>query len=385
MTMRRLTRARIVDDVALFEAAAVNAEEHEFSGIDVRPELEGERAEFAIVVRLDRHRVFRAGFDALGGRNIQGAGQIIHHGVNQRLHALLFEGGPAQDRNEFELAGQAADGGFEHQRQHRLVFDDQVSHFVVLVGNGGHEVAQGLGGLFLEFVRDFPDDVAQAFLDHLAPAPGDGFLIDNVDDAFEIILRPDGQENGVGVGAEFFAHVLEGVLEIRARAVHLIDKGDAGHAVFGGLAPDGFGLGLHARHAAEDGDGAVEHAHGTLDFGGEIDVARGVDDIDAMSGAGEELLQPVFLFLGPEAGDGGRGDGDAAFALLLHPIGHGIAVIHVANAVDQACIKKNALGRGGLAGINMRGNANIARPLHGKLAFGRVDLFLFCHFFNHRN
>ena len=348
--------------------AAIHPEKHQFPGIDIRPQLEGQRAKFIGVIRLDLHHVFRAGFDALGRRNVQRAGQIIHHRVNQRLHALLLEGRSAQDRNQFDLAGQPADGRFEHQRGHRLVFDDQVRNLVVLVRNRGDQVAQRLRGLFLEFFRDFHHHIAQAFLDHFALAPGEGLLIDDVDDALEMFLRPDGQENGMGVGAEFFAHVVQGIFKIRPRAVHLVDERDARDVVFGGLAPDRLGLRLHARHAAEHRDRAVQHAHGTLHFGGEIDVSRGVNNIDAVAGAGEKLLQALLLLLRPQTRHGGRGDGDAPFALLLHPIGHRVAVIHVADSVDQAGIKENALGGRGLARVDMRGNANIARPLHGDIA-----------------
>ena len=47
-----------------------------------------------------------------------------------------------------------------------------------------------------------------------------------------------------------------------------------------GLPPDGFGLGLDAFLAVEDGDRAVEHAQGAFDLDGEIDVAGRVDQVD---------------------------------------------------------------------------------------------------------
>jgi hypothetical protein len=71
-----------------------------------------------------------------------------------------------------------------------------------------------------------------------------------------------------------------------------------GTLVLGGLAPDGFGLRLHAGDAAEHGDRAVEHAHGALHFGGEIHVAGRVNDVDAMRNAVESLVNFVFARLG---------------------------------------------------------------------------------------
>src|SRR5581483_4373120 len=190
--------------------------------------------------------------------------------------------------------------------------------------------------------------------------------------AREVFLGADGQENGISIRAEFLAHVGEGVVEIRAGAVHLVDEGDARDLVFGGLAPDGLRLGLDAGDAAEDGDGAIEDAHGALDFGGEIDVAGGVNNINPVRNVPKRLVKLVFALLGgllgPVTGDGGRSNGDAALALLLHPVRHGVAVIDVANLVDEARVKENALGGRRLHVVNVRGDADIPLVLHGVLA-----------------
>ena len=94
--------------------------------------------------------------------------------------------------------------------------------------------------------------------------------------------------------------------EVGAEAVHLVDEAHAGHVVLVGLTPHGLGLGLDAGHAVEHGHGAVEHAQRPLHLDGEVDVARRVDDVDAV--------------VVPEGGGGGGGDGDAALLLLHHPV-----------------------------------------------------------------
>jgi hypothetical protein len=78
--------------------------------------------------------------------------------------------------------------------------------------------------------------------------------------------------------AELVAHA-EGV---RARAVALVDKREARDVVTPHLAVHGEGLALHAGDGAEHQDGAVEHAQGPLHLDGEVDVARGVDDVDVV-------------------------------------------------------------------------------------------------------
>ena len=133
--------------------------------------------------------------------------------------------------------------------------------------------------------------------------------------------------------------MLHDVVEVGADAVHLVDERDARDVVLVGLAPDRLGLRLDAADRAEHGDRAVEDAQRALDLDGEVDVAGGVDDVDAV--------------VAPEAGGGGGGDGDAALPLLLHPVHRGGAVVDLAHAVDPARVEEDALGQGGLAGVDV--------------------------------
>ena len=90
-----------------------------------------------------------------------------------------------------------------------------------------------------------------------------------------------------------------------------------------------------------------------------------------------KLEDAVLLALLPEAGRGGGGDRDAALALLLHPVGDGGAFMDFADLVDHAGVEKNALGERGLAGVDVRGDADVARPLERDTArsgeFGLVE------------
>ena len=87
-------------------------------------------------------------------------------------------------------------------------------------------------------------------------------------------------------------------------------------------------------------------------------MSGGVDDIET------EFLRSVLLILlarlGPEAGDGGRGDGDAALALLLHPVGRGLALVHFADFVLATRVEQDALGGGRLPRVDVRDDAEIA-------------------------
>src|SRR5690606_38991432 len=64
----------------------------------------------------------------------------------------------------------------------------------------------------------------------------------------------------------------------------------------------------------------------------------------------------------PEAGGGGGLDGDTAFLLLFHEVGGGRPVVYLTDLVDLPGQLEDALGRGGLAGVDVREDAVIAVP-----------------------
>src|ERR1700678_3555279 len=112
--------------------------------------------------------------------------------------------------------------------------------------------------------------------------PYNGFFFEEVDHADEVIFAADRELQRYGVGAKTLAHRANRMIEIGADAVHLVDERDARNAVLVRLAPNGFGLRLHAGDRVKNRDSAVEYAQPTLDFHGEIHVARPIDDVDAV-------------------------------------------------------------------------------------------------------
>jgi hypothetical protein len=168
------------------------------------------------------------------------------------------------------------------------------------------------------------------------------------------------------VGLQASTHLVVDLEEVGTGTVHLVDEGQTRHLVLVGLTPHGFRLGLHAAHCAVHHAGAVEHAHGTLHFDGEVHVAGGVDDVDAVLGSCSPCPS--------RTGGGSRGDGDTTLLLLLHPVHGGGAVVHFTDLVVHTGVEQDALGRGGLASVDVRGDTDVAVALDGGLA--SHDLFL---------
>ena len=136
------------------------------------------------------------------------------------------------------------------------------------------------------------------------------------------------------------------VVEIGAHDVHLIDVNHAGNMVVVSLSPDGLGLRLNAALCTQNGNAAVQHAQGALHLNGEVNVTRGVYDVDTG--------------IAPETGGSSGSDGDASLLLLLHPVHGGGTLMGLTYLVVDAGVVQNTLGSRSLAGINVSHDTNIS-------------------------
>src|SRR5207249_12203261 len=85
-----LVRARVVNRVAFAQRAGINTEENQFSYKRIAPKLEGQRAEVAVVISRRINRLAGIGVLTSRRRNVERAGQIIDHRIDQVLHANVL-------------------------------------------------------------------------------------------------------------------------------------------------------------------------------------------------------------------------------------------------------------------------------------------------------
>jgi hypothetical protein len=71
-------------------------------------------------------------------------------------------------------------------------------------------------------------------------------------------------------------------------------------------------------------------------------------------------INDVDTMVAPEAGRRGCGNGDTALSLLLHPIHRCSAFVNLAHLMRHTRVIQDALSRRGLAGIDVRHDANIS-------------------------
>src|SRR3989344_5845288 len=91
-------------------------------------------------------------------------------------------------------------------------------------------------------------------------------------------------------------------------------------------------------------------------------MSGGVDDIDAMLCLLPLLGRRITLIrCHPKRSRGSRGNGNTAFLFLLHPVHDRLSLMDFADFVRNSSIEKHPFRHGGLPGVDMRTNPNIAR------------------------
>src|SRR5690606_17782779 len=156
-------------------------------------------------------------------------------------------------------------------------------------------------------------------------------------------------------------------IEISADLVHLVAEDHARNMILVGLAPDGFRLRLNTGIRIKKSNGTVEHAQAALYFNGEVHVAWSIDDVEATLAAVTAL---------PGCRRSSRRDRDATLLLLRHPVHGRSTIMGFTHLVVLTGEVEDALGRRGLASVDMRHNTEISVVLNFVLAGHRRYLLI---------
>src|SRR5215469_1919728 len=327
--------------------SGVNANKRKLSDERVGHDLKGQRRKGFVVVGFPVKnflRMIRIG--PLGWRNIERRRQVVNDRIEQRLHAFVLERRSAKNREQLEFDDAATQRLAQFLGRDRLAFEELMQHLIVVFGDALYQLGMESFGFLPQLSGNLFDFVLGA---HRFVAPVDRLHVDEIDYTLEIRFLTDGNLDGYGAGVKTFADGIDGMLKIGAHLIHLVNEADTRDPIFIGLPPYGLRLRLDAMHSVEYSAGAVQNAQGALHLGGEVYVAGCIDDVDAD--------------VAPEACGSGRRDGDTALLLLLHPVHRGGAFVHFADTVRDARIKKDALSRSGLAGIDVGHDADVPATL----------------------
>ncbi len=343
---------RVVDLRALLERARVDAEVGELP-VRVGDDLERQRRERLVLARLALDRLLALHVGALRGRQVERRRQVVDDRVEHGLHALVLERGAAQHRHELELERADSDRVLDLGGRDLLVAEVLLEQRVVDMRDRLEQLAAGRVGGVLELVGDVDDLELGAFA-VVGERPHDRAHLDEVDHAAEVALGADRQLHDGGRRVEAVADHRDAAVEVGADAVHLVDEAEPRHVVLVGLAPHRLGLRLDAGDRVEHRDRAVEHTQVALDLHREVDVTRRVDDVD--------------LAVAPLHRRGGGRDRDAPLLLLDHVVHHRGAFVHLTDLVGATRVVEDALGRRGLARVDVGHDPDVAGLLEWEFA-----------------
>ena len=339
--------------VARGDGAGVDAHEHELAVERVGRDLEDQGRERIIGGRL---AIDLDGFvlriETDDGRNVLRARQVVDDGVQHRLNTLVLEGGAAEHRIGFTVNGELTDAATDLVLSQFAGLEILLKQLFVGFCDLVEQLCTILLGLVLQIGRDVGSVVVSA---HVAGnvVPDVSLHTNQIDNASEVVLSADRQLHDKRGRAQLGFDGVDGVVEVSAELIHLVDEADTRNAVLVSLTPHGLGLRLHTFLTVEHGNGTIEHAQGALHLGREVHVAWGIDDVDL------ELLLLVMGLTVPEASGCSGLDGDAAFLLLSHEVHRRGTVMGLADLVVLAGVVQDTFGGSGLTGIDVSHDADV--------------------------
>ena len=182
-----------------------------------------------------------------------------------------------------------------------------------------------------------------------------GFHLYKVDDTFERILRADWQLNRNSVTFQTVMDHAQNVKEVCTHDVHFVHVDHTWNFVVISLSPNGFRLWFNTALCAHNGYRTVQYTQGTLNFYGEVNMARGVDDIDTVAF--------------PVAGGCSGSNGNTTFLLLNHPVHGRAAVMSLTNFMVNTGVVQDTLGGGSFTSIDVSHNTDVTGEFKGYVSW----------------
>lgn len=154
---------------------------------------------------------------------------------------------------------------------------------------------------------------------------GDGTLVRVDLDVSEggVGVSGDNDVDGLDGSAESLVEVLLGNLQLEQSSVDLVDTQDGLDSLGQRLSQYGLGLDTDTFDTVDNDQGTIGDSEGGSDFGREIDVTGGIDQVDQELVTLGLLLDvsDIVLVDGEVHGDGGRLDGDTSLLLVISGVG----------------------------------------------------------------
>ena len=152
-----------------------------------------------------------------------------------------------------------------------------------------------------------------------------------------------------GIFRQTFMNRIKRFIKITTNLINLINETNPRNTILGSLTPNGFGLSFNAHLTIKYYDCTIKHTERTFYFSREVDVPRGINDVNLM----------IF----PINRDSCRSNRNTTFLFLLHPVSFSTtsAALYKVNFVLKSGTIKNRFGGSSFTGVDMCDNANVSQ------------------------
>ena len=193
-----------------------------------------------------------------GDRGDVGRGrQEVDDGVEERLDALVPEGGPVEDGDDLQGEGRPADGAAQLRGRDLDPVEVLLHQAVVVFAQHFQHVLSFPVDFLAVLLRDLADGV---FRPQDVPTPVVDLAFDEVDDAAESVFPTQGNLDRQRLGRHPRPQLEDRPFRVGPDPVHLVDEHDPRHPILIGLAPHCLGLRFDAANSTQYGYRAVEHS-----------------------------------------------------------------------------------------------------------------------------
>ena len=170
--------------------------------------------------------------------------------------------------------------------------------------------------------------------------------IQQIYDTTKLGFGADRQLQSHRAGAQTVNNHIQTAVEVGSDTIHLIAEADTGNTIFVSLSPNCLRLRLNAGNRVKHGNCTVKDAQRTLNFNSEVNVARSINDVNAIAF--------------PEAGRSSRGNCNTALLFLFHPVHRCSTIVCFTDFVVNTGVIQDTLGCCGFTRINVSHNTDVS-------------------------
>ena len=334
-------------------STGIYTEEAQLTNERVSCDLECQCCERLFVRRVAEYFLAGIRIGTLDRRYIQRRRHIVNNSIQKLLYALVAVRSTAGNRNHCVCDGGLTDASLDLVDGDFFVVKELLHQHIVLLCNVFHQALVIFLSLFLHIVRNLfhTDILAEVIVINIR------LHLNQVDDALELVLSADRQLNRNSITLQSLVHHVNDAVEIGAHDIHLVDINHTRNLILISLSPYSFCLRLNAALCAQYGNRTIQYTQRTLNFYGEVNVSRSVDDVDSVAC--------------PVCSGCSRSDRDTTLLLLCHQVHRCSTLVGLTDFVVDTGVEQNTLCCGCFTGIDVRHDTDISGFFQGTISSHR--------------